>query len=95
VLNRPTIFLIAATGLLAVANDEQAQAAASTPAVVATAPASNPISKVLWVCGPFMCVWRPGLLGHPPRFALAWGPPRVPGCIWKRVDHRPWIEVCP
>src|ERR1700710_442540 len=82
-------------GILTVALLSPGNAAVSGPrAATAITGIFESATPITWVCGPRRCVWRPRWHGFVPRWAVVWGPPRLPGCFYER---RPigWVEVCP
>lgn len=59
--------------------------------------ASAQPAKAVWVCGSTQCVWDPTPdVGYvAPSYALTWGAPLYPGCVWKRGFLGRWKMVCP
>ena len=81
-------------GMLIAASLSPASAVVSGPqSSKAITEAADGATPVVWRCGPFRCVWRPGWRGVVPRWAV-WGPPRLPGCFYEK-RRRGWIEICP
>jgi hypothetical protein len=81
-------------GMLIAASLSPASALTSGPqAAKAITEAVDGATPVVWRCGPFRCVWRPGWRGVVPRWAV-WGPPRLPGCFYEK-RRRVWVEICP
>jgi hypothetical protein len=62
---------------------------------VASLPHDQAKVDVRWKCGLWRCFWTPGYVGVIPGYAVAWGPPRAPGCFWRRTVWGGWVHICP